>query len=264
MTNPATEAPPKKKKHHHIATWIALASAVAAVISVFFVYKQVNAANQGNTVAEQQQLVTLTTTIVQQLNQLSASTSSGQIALSDELTLEGQSAETVITELHGIGVTGAEYEEVATALTNGEGYTTEALPYYQKAVNTPPYDVGTQASALRGEAALYYELGQPDTGHEYFMQAVNVFNGNVMAQYAKDNNIAQSYLADAEYDLNFTENHLNFNGCSMAATDIKNAENFLSRAGPGPNATNPEFVTNDQSAYSKDCLRGWTSATPAG
>lgn len=258
-TNTTTETPPKKKPK--TANWIALASvaialasAVAATIAAISAHNQVNAANQQNIVAEQQQLVAQTTTIVQDLNQ---STSNGQI-MTSELTLEGQSAEMVITELHGIGVTGVEYYDVAQALAIGEGYTTDAIPYYHKAVNTPPYDAGTQAEALRGEAILYYNLGEPDTGHEYFMRAVNVYNGHVeMVQFAKDNNIAQSYLLDAQ-------NQLNISGCAIASTDINEAEKFLHQAG-GKNDTNAPLLTNDQTAYSKGCPQGdGTSATPAG
>ncbi len=268
-TNPATETPPKKKKRH-IALWIslasvviALASAVTAVISLSVANKQLNTANQQKIAAEQQQLATLTTTIVQQLYQAQTSTSSGQIEMSDMLTLEGQSAEVVITELHGTGVTGAEYDDVAEALVKGEGYTSEAIPYYEKAVNAPPYDVGTQASALRGEAVLYYNLGQPDKGHNDFMQAVRVYNGHVMALYVEDNNIAQSYLDDAQDQLSFNGFSPAFSGCGIAYTDMNEAEKFLTQAGPGPNATNPKLLTNDQTVYSKACSHG-TSATPAG
>lgn len=238
-----TETPPKKKKRH-IATWIALASAGTAIASAIIASQQTNATNQQNTVAEQQQLVGLTTTIVQQLDQAQPSTSGD----SDRLTLEGESAAVVISELHGDGVTDFEYDTVARALDSGAGDTTQAIAYYQDAVDALPHNVGTQASALRGEAVLFYELGQRDKGHEYFMQAVKVYSGHPeMLQYVKDNNIAQSYLADAEYQLNIS-------GCRIASTDINEAEKFLSQAGGPPNATNAPLLTNDQAAYSKGCF----------
>ena len=119
------ETPPKKKKFE-IATWIAivsvviaLASAVVAILAAIFSHQQANAANQQNTINEQQQLLTLTTTIAQQLDQAQPSTSNGQIAWTETLTLNGEAAQVVITKLGGDGVTGVEYDEVARALGTG-------------------------------------------------------------------------------------------------------------------------------------------------
>src|SRR3974390_3506577 len=80
---PENQAPHKKKKLH-IATWLALASAVTAVVAAGISARQVNVAAAQNTVAEQVQLVTLTTTIAQQLAQEQAS--GNQSAASQGLT----------------------------------------------------------------------------------------------------------------------------------------------------------------------------------
>jgi flagellar basal body-associated protein FliL len=60
---------PAKKKKRHVATWIALASAGAAIVAAGVSAFQVSIASQQNTVAEQEQLVSLTASIAQQLAQ---------------------------------------------------------------------------------------------------------------------------------------------------------------------------------------------------
>lgn len=260
MTSTTIETPPKKKKLE-IATWIAivsvviaLASAVVAILAAIFSHQQANAANQQNTINEQQQLLTLTTTIAQQLDQAQPSTSNGQIAWTETLTLNGEAAQVVITKLGGDGVTGVEYDEVARALGTGVD-PAKAIAYYQDAVNAPPHDPGTRAEALRGEAALYYQLGQPGAGHYDYMQAVEVYSGNLeMQPFIKGNNIAQSYLVDAQ-------NELNINSCTIASTDITAAKKALSGAG-GQNATNGLLLASDIAAYNKQCVSSST-ASPA-
>jgi flagellar basal body-associated protein FliL len=244
-----TESPPEKnppkKKEPSLSTWIALGSVVVAIIAAVIASWQVNVAIQQNIATKQQQLVTLTSTIAQQLDQVTPPTSNGQQALSDELTIEGQTAEGLISELNGNGITSVEYEKVAKALTYGTD-AAQAIAYFQDAVNTPPHDVGVQSEALRQEGNLYYDLGQPATGHDYIMRSIQIFSAHLlMSQVAKDNEIAQAYLNDADQQLNI-------NRCTTAAAEIMAANKLLSQAG-FVNATNAPGLASERTKYNQKC-----------
>lgn len=244
-----TESHPKKKKKKkfNIATWIALASAAISIIAAIIAAEQVNVAKQQNIAAEQQQLFTLTTTIAHVFNQPTPSTSNGQIGNTVELTADGEAAAALITQLHGNGVVDIEYEEVAAAL-DFAGETARAIAYYQAAASAPPYNREEQATAIREEGDLYYRLGRPIVGHDYFMRAVKrLREWPEVAQFVKDNNIAQTYLLDAQ-------DELNFNRCTIASADIKIAKQFLSQGG-GKNVTNAQLLRSDLT-YSKNSCRG--------
>ncbi len=92
-----------------------------------------------------------------------------------ELTADAQAAAVLITNLHGDGVAGIEYIEVARALADGSD-TAQAITYYNDAVSAPPHDVPTRSDALRNEAALLYALGQNAAGHQDMMLAARVFH----------------------------------------------------------------------------------------
>ena len=172
-TNPATETPPNKKKRH-ISTWIALASAVAAIIAATISGLQVNVARQQNVAAEQQQLLTLTVDIAQQfaqwqktLNQAGGTLtgpaemtalSTASVAIYAQVTADGEAAAALIANLGRNRVAGIEYIEVANALANGED-AAQAIVYYQDAATAPPHTPAMVASALRSEAGLCYSLG---------------------------------------------------------------------------------------------------------
>jgi tetratricopeptide (TPR) repeat protein len=241
---------PHKKKKRHIATWLALASAATAVVAAGISAQQVNVAAAQNTTAEQEQLVTLTTTIAQQLTQEQASgnqsaTNQGLTTLlgpleiqaeSDaspvavaELTADGQAAAVLISSLHGTGVAGIEYVEVANALAAG-GDMAQAIIFYKDAVNAPPGDVVTRANALRNEAAIYYSLGQNATAHQDMMHAARLFTGHVvLAQSLIERSIAQAYLADTYYQILIK-------GCRVALADVQAAAKAL--GGLGLNSSN--------------------------
>jgi D-serine deaminase-like pyridoxal phosphate-dependent protein len=127
-----TNHPAKKKRH--VATWIALASAGAAIVAAGVSAFQVSIASQQNAVAEQEQLVSLTASIAQQLAQQqttvtqaagnltgaarTAAESNATLGLVATLTVEGQAAAVLINSLHGDGVAGIEYVQVATEPVN--------------------------------------------------------------------------------------------------------------------------------------------------
>ena len=150
-----------------------------------------NVAKEQNIAAEQQQLVTITTFIAGQFaaEQTTENQAAGNltgaarsIAISNavtgitaELTADAQAAAVLITNLHGDGVAGIEYIEVARALADGSD-TAQAITYYNDAVSAPPHDVPTRSDALRNEAALLYALGQNAAGHQDMMLAARVFH----------------------------------------------------------------------------------------
>jgi tetratricopeptide (TPR) repeat protein len=245
---PSENHKPHKKKKLNIATWLALASAVTAIVAAGISAEQINVATAQNTAAEQEQLVTLTTTIAQQLAQEQASgnqsaTSQGLTTLLGplqiqaeskaspvvvaELTADGQAAAVLINSLHGTGVAGIEYVEVANALSAG-GDMAQAITFYNDAVNAPPGDVVTRANALRNEAAIYYSLGQNATAHQDMMDAARLFTGHVvLAQSLIERSIAQAYLADTYYQILIK-------GCRVAIADVRAAAQAL--AGLGRNS----------------------------
>lgn len=157
-------APNPKEEKRHIATWIALASAVVAIIAAIISGEQVDVAEQQNMAAEQQQLVTITTSIAAQL--------------AGEQTAENQAAGNLTGTARSIAISNA-----------GMG-------------NAPPHNVPTRADALRNEAALLYSLGQSATAHQDMMRAVRIYSGPLeLTKSDIDNAVAQAYLGDAGYQI---------------------------------------------------------------
>jgi tetratricopeptide (TPR) repeat protein len=237
---------PAKKKKRHVATWIALASAGAAIVAAGVSAFQVSVASQQNAVAEQEQLVSLTASIAQQLAQQqttvtqaagnltgaarAAAESNATLGLVATLTVEGQAAAVLINSLHGDGVAGIEYVQVARALASS-GDTGQAITFYKDAVDAPPHDVVTRANALRNEAALYYGLGQNVIAHQDMIRAATIYRGHVeLTKSLIDNSIAQAYLGDAEFQLLIK-------GCHIAAADLAAALHAVAPLGPGGSST---------------------------
>jgi uncharacterized protein DUF4189 len=258
MTNTASESPDRppeslapqkkqKKRKWHVATWLALASAATAIVAAGISADQVNVAAAQNTVAEQEQLVTITTTIAQQLAQgqapgiqsaasqglatllgplvqVQAESDASQVVIA-ELTADGQAAAVLINGLHGEGIAGIEYVEVANALAAG-GDMAQALTFYNDAVSAPPGDVVTRANALRNEASVYYSLGQNGLAHQDMMQAARLFAGHVvLTQSLIERSIAQAYLADSYYQISIQ-------GCGLAVADLQAALGAVKQLGP--------------------------------
>jgi hypothetical protein len=258
-----TEHPAKKKKKLHFATWIALASAVAAIIAAFISASSVNVAKAQNIAAEQQQLVSITIAIEQAFSgqqaaedqaagkltgtARSAAVADADLAIVAETTADAQAAAVLISNLDGDGVAGIEYITVARGLAN-YGDTAMAITYYKDAVNASLYDVPTRADALRYEGGLYYALGQDAIGHQDMMSAAQVYGGHPeLSKGLIDNSIAQAYLVDAEYQIQA-------NGCHTAATDIANGKRALAPLGTnGPQLTIQALEGEDATAYSNKC-----------
>jgi tetratricopeptide (TPR) repeat protein len=256
-----TDHPPKKKKKkkkkRHVATWIALASAATALVAAAISGLQVNLAGKQNTVAEQQQLVNLTSLIGQQFAQQGTSTTgtlkglAGTQAAANatqaevaQLTVEGQAAAVLIRGLNGDGVAGIEYVDVARALYFS-GDTTDAITYYSDAQNAPPYDATTHALALRYLGGVYYQLGQKAVAHRDYMRATKVFSRHsLQTRNYIANAIAQAYLADAGYQILIK-------GCHIAAADMVAAHRAMGSYTEG--AVDLSLQAVDTKAYPLQC-----------
>ena len=213
-TKPAAE-----QKERHVSTWIAIASALTAVVAALISGFQVNLAGREHADTERQQLVSLTTLIAQQLAQLTDSNETTMVA---KLTVEGQAGAVLIRDLHGDRVAGTEYTQIGRALEMS-GYTADALTYYKDAVNVSRHEAATHAEALRYLGLAYYSLPRPELAHQAFMQAVKVYNGHLVeAPEVINNSIAQAYLLDAEGQLDYS--------CRTAQTELKVAQNTIAPA----------------------------------
>lgn len=261
-----TEHPAKKKrKKLHFATWIALASAAAAVIAAYVSASSVNVAKAQNIAAEQQQLVSITISIEQAFSGEQAAENQAALGLTGtakstavsevdqnvvaETAAYAQAAAVLISNLHGNGVAGIEYVEVARALAN-YGDTALAISYYQDAVNASQFDVPTRADALRFEAGLYYSLGQRSTGHQDMIAAATIYNGHLeLTQNLIDSSIAQAYLEDAGYQILADD-------CQIAATDMADAQRAVTPLGgiTGSNLGDQALDGGVVTAYNKKCV----------
>lgn len=261
-----TERPAKKKrKKLHFTTWIALASAIAAVIAAYVSASSVNVAKAQNIAAEQQQLVSITISIEQAFGGEGAAENQAAVGLTGtakstavsevdqnvvaETAAYAQAAAVLINNLHGNGVAGIEYVEVARALAN-YGDTALAISYYKDAVNASLFDVPTRADALRFEASLYYALGQRSMGHQDMIAAATIYGGHLeLSQNLTDSSIAQAYLEDAGYQIIDGD-------CQVAVTDMTDAQHAVTPLGgiSGSNLGDQALAGADVAAYKKKCV----------
>jgi tetratricopeptide (TPR) repeat protein len=289
----ATDHPANKKENKwNGATWLALASAVTAIVAAGISLNQVHVAAEQNTAAEQEQLVTLTTTITNQLAQTPASatsssqsppsatsssqspspatssspspssqSSAGNLAqvtgeanaeqgVVAALSADGQAAAVLINSLHGDGVAGIEYVEVALALEDG-GEVDQAITFFKDAIAVSPGDVETRGDALRYMGALYYMLGRNVTGHQDMVKAARIFAGRVvLTHFLKEESIAEGYLGDAYFQLLV-------DGCRVAITDLEAALQAVRAAGLKTAAADPTLFAladEDAAAAHAKCL----------
>jgi tetratricopeptide (TPR) repeat protein len=242
LTQEPTEQPTKtkkkdknKKKDKHTSTWVAVVSALAAIAALVISGWQVHLASKQNTVAEQEQLLKLTTDIAEQLAQEQTTTNqvtaANGTALSDKLVsnlmVEGQAGTVLIDDLKDSGVAAFEYIEVARALFYG-GNAARAITYYQAALEAPPRNAVTRASALRYLGILYYQVDQPRIGHQTLMRAAKVFSEERLVANRSYivNSIAQAYVVDAYHQL------APYKGCSTARDDMRAARKAMGSYAP--------------------------------
>jgi hypothetical protein len=260
--NQPRDHPPNEKRG--VPTWIALASAGTAIVAAVIAGFQVNQSGRQNTEAAQAQLVSLTTTISQQLTAIdtgtstpvgastkagastglstSAATDQGNVA---QLTVEGQAGAVLIGDLNGNGVASIEYVEVGRALEY-EGDTADAITYYKDALSAPPHDASTRAEALRFLGWAYYTLGQNVIAHQYMIRATKTFRGHPLetGSYLA-NTIAQGYLEDADWQIYIHH-------CPIGSADFSAVRRVM-----GPyreNVVNQNFFTTDTKEFISKCI----------
>jgi len=265
MTVTTTNGSGATKKRH--IDWVALVSAIAAVFAAAYTFWSAHVASEQNIAAEQQQLLTITTSIAAQIaNQQSAITQaagtltgaartnaidSASVGIGNELTADGEAAQVLITKLDGNGVAGVEYVQVGKALAGYGGDTADAIDDFEAAVNAPPYSPDTQANALRNEGVLRYTLGEEAAAHQDMMRAVSMYAGQPeLTQEDIRNSIALSYLIDAEYQIPPPPG-----GCHTAAVDLQDARQELAPLGSaGEDTENAELISSDMTAYQSKCI----------
>jgi hypothetical protein len=250
------------RKNRRGGIWIALLSVFVFIFAAGVFAASVYLARQQNVAAQQQQLVSITTSIAVQFageqaaeNQAalsltgakrSAAIASVAAGIATELTAEGQAGAVLIADLHGHGVAGVEYIEVAKALASG-GYTAQAITYYADAVNAPPNAVQTRSAALRQEAVLLYSIGRAGVAHQDMMRAASIYTGHLeLSHYNIDNAIAQTYLTDAGYQIPIN--------CHAAMIDLMAARHAIAPLGPGgATAAVAALQSTDGTAYHNKC-----------
>jgi hypothetical protein len=212
---------------------VALAATAAALFQLYYSSRQ-------KTVAEQEQLVKLTTAIAGQIAQEQTTTSqaTGNLsrsarsdALVAKLMVEGQAGIVLIDDLANKdkGVAGYEYIEVAQALAIG-GDKAGAIEMYKAALKAQPSTAVTRATALRYMGVLYYGIDQHWIGHPTMMRAARVFSKPPLgARSYIVNAIAQAYVMDAWYQLD-----LRSPGCSTARADVQAAQKALGSYAESP------------------------------
>lgn len=130
-------------------------AAIAAVVAAVYTFWSAHVASEQNIAAEQQQLLTITTSIAGQIaDQQSTLTqaagaltgtarknavNNASIGVNDQLTADGEAAQVLITKLGGNGVAGVEYVQAGKALVDG-GDIPDAIDDFEDAVNAPPHD----------------------------------------------------------------------------------------------------------------------------
>jgi tetratricopeptide (TPR) repeat protein len=197
-----------------------VASAAAVFISVHYNSAQKNLAEEG-------ELVKLTTTIAGQLaQQPSRSGKEGFLAHSARLSatdsklgVEAREGVVLISDLENKKdkVSAIEYIEVAQALAK-TGDNSTAANYYKKAKDAPPHTPVTRAAALRYLGELYYYLYYPDYGRKYLLQAADIFREPLLATplYVA-RAITLQYVTDAYFQLFWAR-------CDNARKDMAFAE----------------------------------------
>ena len=235
-TNQATD-----KKGWNVSTLITAGSAATAVVAAVISALSVNAANKADTAAKQEQLLNITFSIAQQFDERQTQ------AITDQLEAEGEAGAVLINDLGGNGVASIEYIQVARALNN-DGHGIAAATYFKKAVNAPPYDGETRATALRYLAIFYYHLDQPVTGHRYAIRAAKVLiRSSKEAGFYRANSIAEAYYMDADYQVDIK------GGCPIAASDMAAGHKAL---GPYLALDNTqENVSAAKNGYKSNCKR---------
>jgi tetratricopeptide (TPR) repeat protein len=246
--------------------WVALVAAIAAVVAAVYTFWSAHVASEQNIAAEQQQLLTITTSIAGQIadEQSTLTQAAGaltgtarknainnaSIGVDNQLTADGEAAQVLITKLGGNGVAGVEYVQVGKALVDG-GDIADAIDDFEDAVNAPPHASDTEANALRNEGMLRYSLSQNAAAHQDYMRAVSVYADHPqLTQGDIRNSIALSYAGDAAYQI-----PLGTGGCHTASVDLQDARQEIAPlVAGGETSQNAGTISSDEAAYQSKCI----------
>ncbi len=259
---------PEKKSHSkpwykEPSTLISLGAMVIALVSAGTSIIQANTAKQQNTGQEQQELVTLVTSIAsdsatiaeQSLTFQNNPSAAYQAANGTEYTelADSEEAVNIIGLLNGNGVTATDYFEVALGLEPSDSYA-QALNLLSKAVNVPA-DPRTRASILRTEAQIYYELGVNSEAERDDAIAEQVFNHLPDVTKAdQENNVADTEFFDAWHQAAIS--------CSTALAEVSTAEEIFTANLSGMfQGTTNEYANATRELQDKGCVQKTASIT---
>lgn len=240
----------------------AIAAVLVSLAALTISWYQASQARQQNTATEQQnessaqeELVTLVASITQAVDtdnasQTGSNPSSNARALSaaqsqteDTELAQSEEALGIVNTLHGRGVTAIEYDEIAVGLEQGEGYA-EPLALLKKAQMLPS-DPRSHADILRAEAIALYILGRNREAEHAMRLAETLFQGSNIPEDDKEYNTVTTLLFDAYYQVEVN--------CSMAQSELSEANRMISQSGSAPNAFESSSESSDAQWLATHC-----------
>ncbi len=244
----------KIKPSHVFAGVFTAVAAIGTVLAALYARGQIQAADQQKIASQQQELLMLVVDIEQEPTLLTQATAgltgntltAVQTEYQNELTSYAQSAQLIINSLNSEEVPNFEYVQVGKALS-ATGNNAEAISYFQIAAGAKNDAPDTVAAALRNEAVVRYNLNEAVPAHQEMIGAVQAFDRQFpdVTVSDSDNNVAQSYLADAS-------SQMAIRGCQIAKSDIDNAEKVLGQLPERDETTlNGDVLKSDNAEYRK-------------
>jgi hypothetical protein len=220
----------KKKPRVNMATLVAtLISVVSAGAAIW----QVQQATNQNRATEQQQLVTLVSSLAQvpallaqEQATLGSKPASLQVAESgtDETQLaDSEEAAALIQTLNGNGVTSDEYYEVAMGLQSNDSFAQATALLSKAAHEGSASSPRIMADIWRDEAQISYELSNVPAAEHYIQLAYAAFDGRQMSKPARLGNTVYTKLFDAAYQASIS--------CSTAEAEVSYAAGLITKDG---------------------------------
>jgi hypothetical protein len=243
-------ADPSAERESKATVWSAVFagfSLLALMASIIVSIHSAQLTGQQNNNAQQQELVTLVTDIVQGQQGSSPTNGSGISAELAQLG-EAEEANNIINGLPPSDVSSVEIYIVGRGLELGDDYQL-ALLLFAKVEQKGP-DPSTAADAWRSAAAISYQLGLTSRAEGYINLAKESFNGpHVLgSRSSKESDIAFTDLFDVYYQIYYqapSDCSTAINEWNEAAGLIKENKNLLS----GPNDTTTEENARNALAY---------------
>jgi tetratricopeptide (TPR) repeat protein len=201
------------------ATVTTIISTVIALVAGAIAFYSAHLVAQQNTNAQQQELTTIVTNIVQG-QQVAGSTQTSTVSTQIAALGEGEEANNIIHGLPGSDVSPVERYIVGLALEDGEDYET-ALPLLRGATQDGQ-NPRVSADAWRAVAAANYALGHNKTAEHDITQAIRSFDRYGPTSASQEGNIAYNDLFDATYRVGIGD-------CSTALSEWDRAARLTER-----------------------------------